>query len=69
MIKSIKKISEGMFLLNDNIVISNFDMKDDHVEYKIDFDENAIDEAEAALIAEEFVMKALVDAAQRAPKE
>lgn len=62
MIKSIKKIAEGVFMLNDNIVVSNFNAKDDHVEYKIDYDENAISEQEASKIAEEFIMKALVDA-------
>jgi hypothetical protein len=61
MITSIKKVSEGTYVLNDSLSISNFDFGDDGVSYDINFDDKLLTEDEAALICEEFIMKALTN--------
>lgn len=64
MITSIKKIKEGKYVLNDSVIVSEFDFKNDHVQYKIDYDENEVNEQHAQDLADEFIMKALVSASE-----
>ena len=55
MITDVKKIKEGTFMINESVVVSNFDFSDDEgVTYSIDYDENLIQEKEAFKLVDLF---------------
>jgi len=59
MINSIKKISEGKYVLNGSVLIYNFDYADDGLSYSIDFDEENISKDQAEELSKEFISEAL----------
>ena len=59
MITSVKKLSDNKFMLNDAVIISDFDMDDKGVSFKLDYDESLVTEQEATDIGQTFVTEAL----------
>ena len=59
MITNVMKIKEGKYLLNEKVIVSDFNFADEHVEYKIDYNEDEISPAEAQEIADTFILSAL----------
>lgn len=59
-LKSIRKIKEGVYILNDSVVINNFNYEDDDgITYTINYDENIISEQEAFNLADRFIADAI----------
>lgn len=59
MITTVNKIKEGMYVLNESVVIHNFDFEEDQISYSIDYDENTMSEQEAFKLCDEFIGSAL----------
>jgi hypothetical protein len=64
MITHVMKITEGKYLLNEKVIVSDFNFVDDHVEYKIDYNEDEVTSEEAQKTADEFILTALRKAAE-----
>ena len=62
MITHVMKITEGKYLLNEKVIVSEFNFVEDHVEYKIDYNEDEVGSEEAQKIADEFILTALNNA-------
>lgn len=63
MITNVMKIVEGKYLLNEKVIVSDFNFEDEHVQYKIDYNEDEISPEEAQEIADTFILSALRAAA------
>jgi len=59
MIRTVQKLAEGRYILNDGVVVSNFEFTDKGVAYKIDYDENVVTRDEATDLADEFIERAI----------
>lgn len=59
MITHVMKITEGKYLLNEKVIVSDFNFVEDHVEYKIDYNEDEVTSEEAQKVADEFILTAL----------
>ena len=59
MIKEVKKMKEGRYLLNNSVIISDFDFGDKGVSYKLDWDEQLVSEEDAKIMGNEFVHRAV----------
>ena len=59
MITHVMKITEGKYLLNEKVIVSDFIFVEDHVEYKIDYNEDEVTPEEAQKVADEFILTAL----------
>lgn len=58
-LNSVKKVGEGKYLLNDEVVCSNLVATDAGVDCDISFDPNVMTEDEAQRLIELFVMEAI----------
>ena len=59
MIKEVKKVQRGKYILNDAVVVYNIDFNDFGITYSVDWDENILEEAEAMAVAEAFFSEAV----------
>jgi len=61
-VKSVVKMADGMFKLNDDIIISDIECDDDGISYKMNFDESTLTQGECEEIVRDFFFEALNDA-------
>jgi len=59
MIHDVQKLNEGRFLINNSVVISEFEYEDEGVSYKLDYDENITNESDAIKLCEEFINQSI----------
>lgn len=59
MIESIKKVSDGKYIINDCVYISEITQYEENVGCNIGFDPDMTNETEATKIAEMFISEAL----------
>ena len=59
-ITKVKKIKNGIYMINDAVIISHIDFYNNQIQYNIDFDHNLIDNENAVLLADSFIRAALV---------
>lgn len=59
MIKSIKKVQDGKYILNDCVYVSEIDVEDDRLGCNIGFDPAMTNEKEATEIANQFLTEAI----------
>lgn len=59
MITTVNKIKEGMYILNESVVIHNFYFEEEGLTYSIDYDETLITEQEAFKLCDEFIAEAI----------
>lgn len=60
MVLSVKKIKDGVFEINDAVVISNIEGNEDNtVVYDLDYDEKILTEEESIELANEFIHRAV----------
>lgn len=64
MITSIKKIKDGLYILNDAVAVSNITFSKNQVKFNIDFDVDLITNEEATLLADSFIREALVQSSK-----
>jgi len=54
MIKYVRKVSEGRYIVNDAILIFDIKAEEDGFHYSLNYDEKVITENDAQLIGQEF---------------
>lgn len=64
MITSVKKIKEGVYIINDAVIVSNITFSNNQVQYNMDFDNNLINNTDAGLLADSFIRDALVNSSE-----
>lgn len=60
MITAVKKIKDGVYIINDAVVISDLSFSNKQVSYNINFDQTLITDEKATLLADSFIRDALV---------
>jgi len=61
-VKSVVKMADGMFKLNEHIIVSDINCDEEGVSYKMDFDESIVTQSECEEIVNDFFIEALNDA-------
>ena len=64
-IDSVKKLAHERYIINDKVIISDFIFEDDNISYKIDYDEELIQEESATELANKFILDALESAMEK----
>jgi hypothetical protein len=59
MIRSIKKLGESRYIINDGVIISDLDYEKDGISYKIDYDDSVLSANEAKELGDEFINAAV----------
>ena len=64
MITSIKKIKDGVYIINDAVAISRITFSKNQVIYNIDFDHDLVSNEVATELADSFIRDALVSSTE-----
>jgi len=59
MITKLEKLSDGKFILNECIIVSDITLMENNISYEMNFDADIITEEEAGEIASGFILEAL----------
>lgn len=63
-ITKITKIKNGMYMINDVVIVSHIDFYNNQVQYNIDFDHTLIDNKNAKLLADSFIRDAIMQSTE-----